>query len=74
VEGGILICLYGEMRDALWPDHGLSGSMARGAFGVTLLPACYGAREGVRSLRHAPAPRRCGSRKCWSCRPPMCRP
>jgi hypothetical protein len=41
----MLTCLYGEMRDALWPDHGLSGSMARNAFGVTLLPARYGARE-----------------------------
>ena len=29
VEGGMLICLYGEMRDALWPERGLSGSMAR---------------------------------------------
>ena len=24
----MLVCLYGEMRDALWPERGLSGSMA----------------------------------------------
>ena len=41
VEGGILICLYGEMRDALWLDHGLSGSMGRSAPAVALLPARY---------------------------------
>src|SRR5258705_8688463 len=29
----MLICLYGEMRDALWLQHGLSGSVARCAPG-----------------------------------------
>lgn len=28
VKNGMLICLYGEMRDALWPERGLSGSLA----------------------------------------------
>jgi hypothetical protein len=26
--GGMLICLYGEMGEALWPERGLSGSTA----------------------------------------------
>jgi hypothetical protein len=34
----MLICLYGEIRDALWPEHGLSGSMARCAPAVAFRP------------------------------------
>jgi len=30
----MLICLYGEMRDALWPERGLSGSVALRAAAV----------------------------------------
>jgi hypothetical protein len=26
----MLICRYGKMRDALWPERGLSGSLAAG--------------------------------------------
>ena len=33
----MLICLYGEIRDALWPERGLSGSVARYA----LVWLCY---------------------------------
>ena len=34
----MLVCLYGEMRDALWPERGLSGSTARRAPAVAFLP------------------------------------
>ena len=37
----MLVCLYGEMRDALWPEHGLSGSVARCTPAVAFLPARY---------------------------------
>lgn len=26
----MLVCLYGEIGDALWPERGLLGSVARG--------------------------------------------
>jgi hypothetical protein len=35
----MLICLYGEMREALWPEHGLSGSTTVLHVGVAFLPA-----------------------------------
>ena len=35
----MLVCLYGEMRDALWPERGLLGSVARRTPGVAFLPA-----------------------------------
>jgi hypothetical protein len=45
----MLIWLYGEMRDALWPEHGLSGSMACRAPDVAFLPVCYVLRGRARS-------------------------
>jgi hypothetical protein len=35
----MLICLYGEMREALWPEHGLSEFRGHCALGVAFLPA-----------------------------------
>jgi len=53
VNGGMLVCLYGEMRDALWPEHGLSGSMASSASDVAFLPVCYVLRGRARSNCHS---------------------
>jgi hypothetical protein len=46
----MLVCLYGEMRDALWPEHGLSGSMASSASDVAFLPVCYVLRDRALEL------------------------
>jgi len=62
IKGGMLPRFCGEMRDALWPEHGLLGSA---------IPV---RKAYLRSLRRGPAPPRCGWLKCWPCRPPWCRP
>jgi hypothetical protein len=38
MKGGMLVCLYGEMREALWPDRAAFGSKVRGTLAVALLP------------------------------------
>jgi len=49
----MLVWLYGEMRDALWPEHGLSGSMAGSAADVAFRSAmcCEVARTNSHSAR-----------------------
>jgi hypothetical protein len=49
----MLVWLYGEMRDALWPEHGLSGSTAGCAADVAFLPVCYVLRGRARSNCHS---------------------
>jgi hypothetical protein len=37
----MLVCLYGEMREVLWPERGLSGFRGALSLSVALLPARY---------------------------------
>jgi len=55
----MLVWLYGEMRDALWPEHGLSGSMASFAPDVASLPVCHVLRGRARSKGRAFAGLKC---------------
>jgi len=49
----MLVWLYGEMRDALWPERGLSGSVAGSAADVAFPPAtrCDGAPARMATAR-----------------------
>jgi len=56
----MLVCLYGEMREALWPERGLSGSMTHCVPAVAFMPVCYVLRRrALELLRHALAGLKC---------------
>jgi hypothetical protein len=60
----MLIWLYGEMRDALWPEHGLSGSVARCTLMWLSRPPCQVLRRRARFAISAPPV------KCFGQKPP----
>jgi hypothetical protein len=78
INDRMLTLLYGQSMNLCGRSVNLSGSVAavhsRDGQSWRSSGMRLGADIRVRSLRRAPAQPRCGSRRCWTCRIPWCRP